>query len=89
MEGPASHLTTAFASKDLLGRDARQVRVHFISTPTSLLKSSSDVSGKRQRGEITLEKVLNRKVVPSLSWHIQALVQKGSNNLYFVGLSLL
>lgn len=34
MEEPASHLITAFASKDLLGRDARQVRGYFISTPT-------------------------------------------------------
>lgn len=36
MGEPASRLTTVFASKDLLGRDARQVRVHFSSTPTFL-----------------------------------------------------
>lgn len=38
MEEPASHLITVFASKDLLGRDVRQVRGHFISTPTFLSK---------------------------------------------------
>lgn len=38
MAEPASHLITVFASKDLLGRDARQVRGHFISTPTCLSK---------------------------------------------------
>lgn len=36
MGEPASHLTTVFASKDLLGKDVRQVRVKFSSTPTFL-----------------------------------------------------
>lgn len=48
MGEPASRLTTAFASKDLLGRDARQVRVKFSSTPTFL-------SSKIARGRLLAE----------------------------------
>lgn len=43
MGEPASHLTTAFASKDLLGRDVRQVRVNFSSTPTYLSSKIAQV----------------------------------------------